>query len=276
MANNLYYTESGKTGVLGPILIIISTLVVSLFSAFGYGKISFYIPSFFANILLIVVLGYLIGFTIGGIAYLTKIRNQRFVLLFSVLFAFFADFIAWDVWLSEGYRSGNVFTEMSEISKTGRWQVFKWKPKGVFLYLFWLGELALLVSFTIIGTKKLLSAKPFCEECNKWTKKIKIANNLEPIQNIAEFKGAMEQKHFFELVKLEDLGSVLANHTELYLSHCPKCNNNYYISISNVNININSKKKIEEDETVILENLSITKQVAKEISDFTKKINNKG
>lgn len=191
---NISYKESGTANPINIFLSITSSLIVLLFVSFFYSFIITYLPLIYFNFIVVAAYGFIIAYISRGFNTLYKIRNKKTSIYITIVVTLFAIYFQWVNYLfiisyediepllffkeikvfSEFlFRPDLVVIDIINISKIGFWSLGFMSDvpvKGIFLWLIWLAEIA-IISFFAISVFINFKTIPFSERDNKWYKK---------------------------------------------------------------------------------------------------------
>jgi hypothetical protein len=254
-----YYSHSGAVGITGPILFATVGLLVTALMAWVYGYAVYYIPLIYINFFITLFFGGGVGFLIGWLGKVGKVRNNMVMLLSGLALGLFANYFQWVAAIAaiSGDLAGEMvivfsplvlFEFMGGLADTGYWTIFGWTPTGWAMYLFWWIEFFIIVGGATLIAMGFSSEEPYCENCDDWVKDKYQITNLNPVGNPLALVQGMEQDNFEELMNLEKAMTGSRQFTQLTLTHCSGCNLMHFISVSAVS---QQKNEDGEDETEV-------------------------
>ncbi|HLK96390.1 MAG TPA: hypothetical protein VK364_01350, partial [Hymenobacter sp.] len=191
---NHYYQPSNRFSVGGVLLLLAVGVLAAGLLAFIYVYAVWYIPFIYINFLLTLAFGFLLGVVLAQLVRTGKLRNPALVTLLATGVALVACYIQWALYLtlvlnttsveSLGRRAsvahtsfstdvmssillhpGSIVEAMSELATSGSWSLMGVTPSGIFLYLIWLVEAAIIVGAAVL-LARIQSTEPFSETAN--------------------------------------------------------------------------------------------------------------
>ena len=182
-----------------------------------------YIPFIYANLLITLGCGGLIGLMVGHAAKLGKVRNPFLVLLTSFLAVCALLYVSWAAYIpvvfSYGYTfferlqesvallldPGAMLIDIETIHAVGIWIVFDTVLNNGLLTAVWAVEFILLASLAI-GASWNRPRTPFSEESGEWyvERAEKIQTDMPP--NFDSLRNQMENRNFTDLFQLVTAG----------------------------------------------------------------------
>lgn len=273
----LYYQESGKTNPLGISLALIAGLAAATTLGFVYAYATFYIPIIYFNFILTYFFGFSIGYTVGKVGSLGKVRNSRVLLLTAIGLGVVGIYFAWVHWIaaaSEGgfwsFNLSTVWLFIQLIAMEGAWSIFGYTPTGGTLYLIWIAEAAIILFGVVTAVVAGQGSRPYCESCDRWLSPQQITERVRGIANPIGFRKEMESKNYDALKQLPEAGPAARNRTSIQLLSCKGCNNQHYLTIDKIERSVDSDGKMKEGTTRILENFKLDRLTYQEILDWGK------
>jgi hypothetical protein len=284
MLNNtsLYYKESGKVPPAGAVIaLVLGSLAAAILSVI-YAYATNYIPIIYLNFLLTIGLGAGVGFAVGKGAEIGKIRSKKIVIILSVLVALVASYAAWVtavyLWMGSELLLLNpldLFEMIQIAAEEGVWSFKGSTPTGAALYGVWAVEIIVIIGGAAMAGLRAYPSEPFCESCDKWTKQKELTNHLDHPEDLEAFVKALEAKNFDPLTVLRNAGLGNPIHLKVGLLDCPSCPKVHYLTITLIVATIKDDGKVETEETILVENLSIDAKVHQELMAWHKKIDEK-
>lgn len=276
-STTLYYQESGKTNPLGVSLALLAGLAAASILGFVYAYSTFYIPIIYFNFLLTYFFGFSIGYAVGKVGSLGKVRNGRVLLLAAIGMGVVGIYFAWVFWIaaaSEGglwsYNLSSLWLFIQLIAMEGAWSVFGYTPTGGALYLVWLVEAAIILFGVLTAVGVGRGSKPYCESCDQWLSVKEITARVKGIANPIGFRKEMESKNYDALKNLSEADPGARNRTSVQLLSCKGCNNQHYLTVDKIERTVDSDGKAKEDTNRILENLKLDRLAYQDILEWGK------
>lgn len=276
-STTLYYQESGKTNPMGVSLALMAGLAAASILGFVYAYATFYIPIIYFNFLLTYFFGFSIGYAVGKVGALGKIRNGRVLSFTAIGMAIVGVYFAWVFWISAASEGGlwsfnlnTLWLFIQLIAMEGAWSIFGSTPTGGTLYLIWIAEAAIILVGTIMAVAAGRGSIPYCESCDKWLKSKQITERVKGIANPIGFRQEMEGKNYDALKQLPEADPAARNRTSIQLLSCQACNNQHYLTIDKIERSVDSDGKAKEQTTRVLENLKLDRLAYQDIMEWGK------
>ena len=114
------------------------------------------------------------------------------------------------------------------------------------LYLIWIIEAGLIISFSMARVLMAVCSTPFCEHCNQWIEDTYSISPLEPITNQDDFKSQLEQGDYTLVKSLKKNDTDTDAYTKVNLLHCASCQQNHFLTIKSIVVSEDSDKKERE------------------------------
>lgn len=194
---------SGNYTLVGFVLAFGLSALVAVLCGYLYAVIVTYMPIIYLNILLNVVFGVIIGFTVTYLSKLALIRNTKARYLIGCLAGLSGVIAQWWVYLflittgkiplehtvSEGsflIEWGVLKEILNALYTNGNWSLFGIDMNGPLLLSIWIGEaLIIVVAPMLILYKNPIT--PFSEKYMKWYPKVTLAQDFGYISGIVSF-----------------------------------------------------------------------------------------
>jgi hypothetical protein len=254
--DGLYYTPSGEVPLLGALGGLLGGVLAGLVLAFIYCYLVYYIPIVYLNVLCTIGYAVGLGFAAGLVMRWGKVRNMAAATGIAVIPAVLSYYFSWAVWVSlmvsnedasvsalELARQPALMWELiQKINELGPWSMFNQTFKGLPLWIVWAIEAAIVLIGSPIAAFGLMSADPFCENCEKWCESER-GVALVGAAEADEFKRRLEAKDF---QYLRDVGAKAEDDAEWYrvdLHFCPGCGQTNALSVQKEKLNFDSKGK---------------------------------
>ncbi|NRB52384.1 MAG: hypothetical protein HRU41_32285 [Saprospiraceae bacterium] len=273
----LYYQESGKTNPMGISLALIAGLAAASVLGFVYAYATFYIPFIYFNFLLTYFFGFSIGYAVGKVGSLGKVRNSRVLLLSALAMGVIGIFFAWVFWISAAsggelmsFNMNTTWFFIQLIAMEGAWSIFGFTPTGGALYLIWIVEAGIILFGVIAAVGAGMGSKPYCESCDQWLNTQKVTERVRGVANPIGFRKEMEGKNYDALKKLPEVTLGARNRTCVQLSCCPGCSNQHYLTVDKIERSTDSDGDAKENTTRVLENLRIDRLAYEDIMEWGK------
>ena len=262
-----FYRHSGKTPLLGLILLGAAGLVAIPILGLIYGYLIFYIPLLYLSILLVFGYALVVSFVIYRAAIWGKIRNTLMVGLTAFGFGLLAEYTGWVAWIAaiakdpsyllEFFFPLDVISLIVEIGKQGAWSFNNITPSGAILYFIWLMEAVIVIGGVTYSTLKQYSRVPFCEDSDAWAGKKSSVAAFAPLPNADQFKASVSQGNYSIFQELKPVQS--GNAFTLFEAYaCDICKNFFVLNVSDVKVSVDYKGRSTRREKPIVSNLIVT------------------
>ncbi len=261
MQNELYYTHSGRFTLMGPLLGLVAGILAAVIAGVVYAYCVLYIPFIYANALLCLACGLAIGAVAGRAMAWLKVRNPAIMYSVALLAALVGYYVAWAVWVNGIFHRGasdidltavtliknpRVLWRLIEIiNEHGAWTLghsSKTPVTGPFLWIAWIGEAALLLTFVVLGVRSVLST-PFCEQCESWCEEDKAVCRLAA-GDPATLRTALEAKNFGVMDAIGQKKASAASWFQLDLHACRQCGQTSTLTAKLVTQLVDKKGKV--------------------------------
>ncbi len=260
------YRHSGAITSHGVLMVAAAGFATAVAAAFAYTFGIAYIPFIYINALLTIGFGALIGAIVGLTCKYGKVRNDLLITALAVKFAVVGVYCAWGVvplsivGLEAGISgfSPQVMVEwITFLYENGSWGMDDNSTvHGLPLAGIWLLETAMIIGFSVLAARSMVSHQPFCEDCDRWTATEKgvqllAAHGEEPVWEIVK-AGDLEAMNQLTLADNETNPVVRLN-----LSTCPTCSHSNFLTIERVEYSVDQYNNVKEDTKPIVRNLII-------------------
>lgn len=281
-STTLYYEESGKVPPIGPVLALAAGGIVAAILSFVYAYAINFIPFIYLNFMLTLGLGAAVGFSIANGAKFGKIRNQNAVIGLSVIGGLVTLYFAWAftiyVWTESTLLVFNpleLWSFIQIIAEEGVWSIKGSTPTGAALYGVWGIEAAMIIGATAIIGLGAYPSIPYCESCDKWAEEKELTNRLGHPEDFEAFVKGLESKNFEVLTSLRNVPANTPVRLKVEIMDCSSCTKVHYLTITLIVAEANDDGKIEEKETILVENLNLDSKTHQELMAWKGKLNEK-
>jgi hypothetical protein len=288
---NHYYQPSNRFSVGGVLLLLSVGGVAAALLAFTYVYAVWYIPFIYVNFLLTLGFGFLLGVVLTQLVRTGKLRNPVLATILAAGVGLVACYVQWALYLtlmfnmtsveSFGRRAsvahtsfsadvmvgillnpGSILEAMSELAASGSWSLMGVTPSGIFLYLIWLVEAAVIVGAPVLLVRNQ-ATEPFSETANEWAEEEELPVLVAHISDPAATRASLEADDFSALRPLaEDPERMFAR---LKLHCAPNDTACAFLSLENVTVSIDDKAKESETTTNVVEYLRVSAQRCQEL-----------
>jgi len=142
------------------------------------------------------------------------------------------------------------------ITETGTWSLGRGNSKpvtGLFLWLVWVGEAALIFGAAMLAVKGAL-AVPFCETCQKWCRKRPVSGTVNPGDPVL-LRESLEAGQFGHLQQLGAAPEGASDYLWFEVYDCPVCDQMHTLTVKSVSITYDKKGKENKKERTIIDRL---------------------
>jgi hypothetical protein len=270
-----YYQPSGKFTPQGPILGLLMGAAVAVPAAFlyDYGIVS--IPEAKLRGICTLVFGALVGALAGLGMCWGKVRNRAVAATVGFAASLFGLYLSWDAWVlhlihpdrwlfnlvAPASHPDRLWQAMLAINTVGTWSFGSGsKPDhGVFLWIVWAAEAALMLGVGTLAAVAMVRRRPFCERCDQWcTQKSHLL--FAPTFPGTELKAKLESENVAGLEKLT-IGDKTQPHYRIDLHTCGNCHSLNTVTLTQVfpkdNHTLVNKLMITPDQAAIIRNLAL-------------------
>lgn len=267
------YHESGKIGLLSPIILLVFGVIGGLILGAIYSYGISYIPFIYLNALLAIGLGMGIAFLTNSAGKIGKVRNRGVMAIFGLINGLIALYVQWVVWIHILlddlwiWKPNEVWEIIQLILPEGTWSIGRSSDlavSGTPLAIVWIIEALIII---LIPMFSAILNSVYCEECERWVndeKELKFAIN----EDIEQLKTELESGNLTLLKTLEKLSeeNELKNHFKLNYAICTECNHTAYMSLEKVIIEVDKKGNSKANTTELFEHLMISRTVFDELT----------
>lgn len=263
-----FYRHSGKTSLLGIILIGIMGCIGVPILGLLYGVLMRVIPFIYINGFLVLGYVFVVGSILAYIAKYGKIRNMILLGLTAFFIGLLADYAGWVGWLTvmagsplfliEFFLPTDIIYFITQVAKEGAWTISGTTPTGGILYFLWFLEAFAVVGGIVYVTVTDLAKTPFCEDSDRWADKRTQIGAFTPISNMSQFRQEIKQGNLSAFNSLKPSRPEDRHFTTLVLYECEHCRNFFVLNVEDVRLVTNSKGKTEAKVKRVLSNLMLT------------------
>jgi hypothetical protein len=280
------YVSSKTFNLSRLILLSIMFLPLGFVFSFIYAYLMWFNPFIYINFIATAVLGVLIGLVFP--IKLSKCTNSKVAIFSILIFALVCHYFGWITWMDLYINQSDIIeinhprspissivpsssnldqilylftnpsvflSNISIIAQTGYFSIFSYTPQGFMLYVIWILELLIILSFSTF-TSYERSNEPFSLAKNKWLESFKI--QLSYISNLEFLKNAIldaDEKFFENMTQAEKEESF----TELEVWHLGE--EQAYLTVKNHKKRIDEKGKIKYDEQELIKYAKIDSKI---------------
>ncbi|MCO4781395.1 MAG: hypothetical protein KC646_03670 [Candidatus Cloacimonetes bacterium] len=271
---SLYYKPSGSIGPVAIVLSVVFGLIASLILGTLYGYMIYYLPFIYFNFIIVILYGFGVGSATGIGAKFGKARNSTVLGLIALCIGVLSFYFGWVSWMHalteqnvlkvdliavfSKFNPSHVYSMASDIAQTGAWSIFGWTPKGFSLYLVWGVESLMIIFLTVVAAVVIID-EPFCERCNTWIQEDSTISPYPFIEDEENYKASLEKEGVELVLNQAKLETSEAKFSEYQLFVCKMCNSNQMLTVSNVELSLNSEGKEEQAKTEIAKHILLDK-----------------
>lgn len=269
------YHESGKFGLLSPIILLVFGLIGGLILGAIYSYGVAYIPFIYLNALLAAGLGLGVAFLTSSAGKIGKVRNRAVMAIFGLINGLIALYVQWVVWIHILlddlwiWKPNEVWEIVQLILPEGTWSIGRSSDlavSGTPLAIVWIIEALIIVGIPLFSA---VLKSVYCEECEKWIddeKELKFAIT----EDIELVKTELESGNLTRLKTLEKLSEddESRNHIKIHYAICSECNHTAYMSLDKVIIETDKKGNAKPNTTELFEHLMISRAVFEELTRY--------
>lgn len=274
-----FYRHSGKTPIIGLILVGLAGFVAVPILGVIYGVLIRIIPFIYINALIVFGYVYAVGFVILTALKSGKVRNIFLAGVIAFFFGILADYVGWVSWLAvvfgdplfliEFFFPWEVLYFIRMVAEQGAWSISGTTPTGGILYAFWAIEAIAVIGGPAYIVTKELSETPFCEESDAWVDKKSQIGVFKPIANPRQFKQTISQGNFAAIFnELKPIQPGDTQFTSLEVHECEHCRKLITLNVNDIKIKLDKKGKAETKARAIISKLMITPHQLADLRKF--------
>lgn len=233
-----YFRWSGRASPASLAVTCIAGLIVALVGGLGYGPLLWCMPMLILGMCLPALLGWAVGWVIGRIAALTKVRSLLAVTLIAIVsgaVADYAGFISWLFALTDGkllvFSPQTLYAVLCRVAEKGVWGIDKGTTvSGSALWFVWLCELLLMVGMSVHFALKGYDDVAYCEPCGRWYDG-PLVRYVEARSDTGTLMTHLDAGDLRVLHGLRDVKANCDENLRLALIRCGKCSGQAYLSV---------------------------------------------
>lgn len=272
-----YYHHTGKVTFIGVLSAGVAGLVAGAVAAALYAYGDVYIPIIYANVLLCFAFGAGVGVACAYVMRWGKVRNVPVTLAIVGVVTLASYYVCWVVWIFAQAQRGSrtpvpvkelfdllinpkwVYGLAIALNAQGTWAMSttdKSNVSGVFLYIVWLGEAALIFGSAIWAARLFATDRPFCETCDAWCAKGEAIARVAPAP-ADQLRPRLEARDF---QYLRDLAPHARSDSYVELTHhqCRSCGRLHTLTATLVTITAGSRGRNNTKRKVLVDKLLLT------------------
>lgn len=272
-----YYKHSGKFALQGPILGLLSGIVVSIPAGVLYDYAIVTVTEIKLRFFCTLIFGLLLGAVCGGMMCLGKVRSNALAGIVGLAASSIGLYASWVVWIrvicinrkagcsAAIFRPLETWKAALAVNLQGTWSFKGDAPMhGAILWFVWIAEALIVLGFGVMAAVGLVNRRPFCERCGQWCKKqskLYFAPSLPP----GELKTQLESGDISKLEKLT-AGNKKEPHYRIELHACTVCHQLNTLTLTQIfprNIKmLMSKLLLTGEQASVLRNIEMNHRVA--------------
>lgn len=262
------YQHSGIVPVTGATVALAAGCLVAPLLGVAYSFSFYYIPFVYLNFLLACAFGAGIGWVVGYLARVGKIRNTLAVSAFAAVATILGVYAEWgstvyamtpvtdlqQLWADAGFlplRPNNLVALMQHLFAEGSWGLSgNSTVHGWPLVALWIIEAGIIFGAATATAANHIVKRPFCENCQVWIEGQQphyyVGDGSEPVWN------EVQQGAFESLALTPRAGGNEPTYVRLTLSVCEGCSTSNYLTITTCKSTTDNKgnPKLEENDVV--------------------------
>ena len=287
---SLYYQPSNKMPLGGVLLFLLGGVLMAALLAFVYIYAIWYIPFVYINFFICLGFGLVLGGVLMLLAKAGKLRSPTGVGLLAALVGLAAIYLEWSLYLtllfnsettgtgpnadtSTSFSAGlfaNVLTHpgamweaINKLNESGSWSLKGATPTGVFLWVVWLIELAIIIGGAY-WLARSQADEPFSELANEWADEETLPHPIVFAQDAAQTRSALETGQFHALAP-HLAQSEIDPFARLKLHRVASDANCQYLTLENVTTKVDDKGKATQSTDTVVQHLAISPAAYEEL-----------
>lgn len=284
----LYYKSSGEVTVAGLGAGLLGGLLVGLVLAFVYSYLIAYSPFVYVNLLATIGYACALGFVVGWLLKSGKMRNPAVGVCATVIVALAAYYFSWAVWLSAMLGRGDydvsAFTLASQpstmlevilrVNEQGAWSIGRGGKNpvtGVFLWIVWAIEAAIVLAVPPVLAWGVMNSEPFCEFCGEWCEEDRGLVSLAQAEP-AGLRQVFESKQFERLKSVGAKDSGAADWYRLDMHRCKRCDKTNTLTVKSEKITFDNKGNSKVESKDLLSMLVLSQPEVEELRRVSREL----
>jgi hypothetical protein len=281
-----YYIPPSRFDLKSLVPAFFGTAVIIAAVAFAYGKIEPNIEAlqfrFGAALACAIAVGVLAMVPIR----LGKVRVPTIAASIGALLSLFALWVMWIVWVHEIliFRGVSVgYLELARrplalwriiliLNRDGVWILDGEIQRGAILWVGWFAEGAMIIAAaTIFPTLRLFTSDPICSYCGSRCKRVPNFPNFAA-EHQAQVAAAIEGRAFTNLLPLSAPPTDDAPEVRIRLMSCSSCRKTHVLTLNRIAWTIGNDRRAIVKTTPIINELLVTPEEARELTEAANKI----
>jgi len=230
----------------------------AMLAAMLYAVGDIFIPFIYIKFLLGIALGFVLGAVPVRLLKWGKVRSNLLSTLTVEAVTVFGLYAVWVAWIWIEFERSNlplnfgwlffhpkaIWRLAVAIDVDGTWgfENSANKVNGVFLWIIWAIEAAVIYYFARSTSKKIMAAEPFCEDCGIWCGKPRRLGTTA-MRDVNELRRQLESAEFSSVGPLSPTLPPARQWLSYHHHACPKCGQLNTLSVHNVALVENRKSK---------------------------------
>lgn len=290
-----YYQPSHKMPAAGGLLLLAGGVAAAAVLAVVYIYAVWYIPFMYANLIVCLGFGLLLGAALAWLARVGKLRSPWGVGQLAILVGLVAVYLEWGVFLTLLYNSQTtgagadadtstsfsfslfadiitspvgMWNTIRQVNDTGTWSLGHSSTNtqmvsGVLLWLVWAGEVAVIMGGAY-WLAHLKASEPYSEASDEWAATETLPCPLSYVEDAPGTRAALENGRFEQLMPYDDQAGT-RSFARLQLYHAPNDPNCRYLTLQNVTTTLDKKGKATQRVTTVLKYLAVSPAAYQEL-----------
>jgi hypothetical protein len=250
---------------------LMASIIFSIIYAYGI----IYIPFVYLNVFFALGYSILVGMVAGLGAKKGKIRNMKWMFCLSLFIGICAEYINWVSWVYVLSKHEILILFPSDVIDAIKYffenriiSIAIIDFKGIWIALIWAIEGIGIIVVTLFSAMNMIWSTPFCEKCNCWVETKTEISFLEPIKNPEQLIKELEARNYSSLIFLKNVNEDSKAYTTVNLLSCPVCESLCFLTLTSVTLTEDEEGETDEDEDTIVENIIISTDAYKRLTQF--------
>jgi hypothetical protein len=243
------YRHSGKFAVRGPILAVLSALILWFPLGFAYSYLIKWIPLIYINFLATMGYGFAVGIVTGWILKAGKVRNTAVAMITTFAAGLISLYYAWNAHIHAMFQGAPVLSTPSQLKigmellyNTGSWGIGHSGNNltGIPLAIVWIGEALIILGLALLACWGIIADTPYCEETRCWLDQELKISTLQAFTDPAHV-AAFKSNDLGPLIEAKPRQPASAAFARVTLKHSPRCQNFFTVRVENISEKTNKK-----------------------------------
>jgi hypothetical protein len=267
--------------VTGVLITLVGGVICAIIAAFIYAYAVRYIPFVYITFFATLAFGAAMGFVVGMLARVGKLRNRPVMLALTAVVALVGLYFAWVFWVKatlnqvpdgERVATSTLITSpailweiITVLNENGTWSLKSSEPvHGILLTIVWLIEAGVILGLGMLVSAGTVSDEMFCETCNRWTPSAQQIRRTVPADS-AIARQRLEARDFKYIMGLAPDPEGSRAWWSFSYRRCEGCDNLHALSLTQNTIVVDDKGNTSTKTVPIVDKLLITSQEAQAI-----------